>query len=108
VLGSTPIAEINNASKIEKLTVDQRWRDGQVLKILKERVMLEILLIAGVMNVQQRYEIKARWQSFCERHLVADDPYDEQEPRLKMGPWGPYFEVPEENSGESDEPRNLF
>ena len=40
--------------------------------------MLIALLILQMKLANERYALQAKWKVFCEKHLIADDPYDEQ------------------------------
>lgn len=45
--------------------------------------MLIILALALISSAAEKHHVKERWKSFCERHLIADDPYDKQDQQDK-------------------------
>lgn len=45
--------------------------------------MMIALLILQMKLANERYALQAKWKVFCEKHLIADDPYDEQTRRHK-------------------------
>lgn len=38
--------------------------------------MLLGLILSGIINLDQRYDLHARWEAFCERNLIADEPWE--------------------------------
>jgi hypothetical protein len=40
--------------------------------------LAQVILYMMIGTPQERRDLKVRWKTFCEKHLIADDPYDEQ------------------------------
>ncbi len=58
--------------------------------------MILALLLHLIYKADETHHLKQRWHSFCERHLIADDPNERQWPK---GPW----DKPDEDENERDE-----
>ncbi len=42
--------------------------------------MILILIMSLVSSTIEKHDLKTKWKVFCEKHLIADDPYDDPPP----------------------------